>query len=129
WRGDICFSSSIPELAARQPSIGSIRRCRVNPQAGQKAATPAHTLAADRDKALIAITFDLEMSIHYPTWDQMEWNFRKGDLDTAAKKYTIDAARLVKERGGRMHDFLVARVLEQQDVDWLKEMIRDGHHL
>lgn len=98
-------------------------------QAGEKASRVEHSLAADRDKALVAMTFDLEMSMHYPTWDQTEWNFRKGDLDEAAKKYALDAARLVKERGGLMHDFLVARVLEQSDVDWLEEIVREGHHL
>jgi hypothetical protein len=31
------------------------------------------------NKALIAITLDLEMSRHYPTWDQMFWDYEKGN--------------------------------------------------
>src|ERR1039458_3786 len=50
----------------------------------------------NENKALIAITYDLEMSGHYPTWDQLEWNFEKGLLDDASKEYTVKAARRVK---------------------------------
>ena len=80
-------------------------------------------------KALIAITFDLEMSEHYPTWDQMEWNYEKGLLNDAAKDYAVKAARRVKAAGGVMHDFVVGRVLEEEKVDWLQELLRGGHKL
>jgi peptidoglycan/xylan/chitin deacetylase (PgdA/CDA1 family) len=78
-------------------------------------------------KAQIAITFDLEMSRHYPQRGMMEWDFEKGNLDEPTKQYAVDAARIVRERGGVMHFFCVGRVLEQPDVDWLKELAAAGH--
>ncbi len=77
--------------------------------------------------ALISITFDCEMSAHYPTRGQTEWNYRKGDLDEATKQYAVGAARRVAAAGGKMHFFLVGRVLEQPSVAWLQEIIRMGH--
>ncbi len=38
-------------------------------------------LPSGANKALVAITLDLEMSRHYPTWDQMHWDYEKGNLD------------------------------------------------
>lgn len=78
-------------------------------------------------KAQIAITFDLEMSRNFPTWDQLEWDYEKGNLDEATKVYALRAARRVRERGGVMHFFVVGRVLEQKDVGWLREIIAMGH--
>ncbi|NUQ61978.1 MAG: polysaccharide deacetylase family protein [Pirellulales bacterium] len=84
--------------------------------------------AAPGDKqALIAITLDLEMSMHYPTWDMMEWNYEKGNLTSAVKQYTVEAGRRVKAKGGILQCFLLGRVLEQENVDWLKELVREGH--
>jgi len=80
-------------------------------------------------QALIAITLDLEMSRHYPTWDQTHWDYEKGNLDADTKGYAVEAARLVKKRGGLIHFFLVGRVLEQENVDWLRALIREGHSL
>ena len=79
------------------------------------------------DRALIAITLDLEMSRHYPTPDQTHWDYEKGNLDADTKRYAVEAARRVKARGGRIHFFAVGRVLEQENVDWLIELIREGH--
>ncbi len=78
-------------------------------------------------KAQIAITFDLEMSRHYPRRGLTEWDYQKGNLDDATKQYSVEAARIVKARGGLMHFFCVGRVLEQPDVDWLKEISAGGH--
>jgi peptidoglycan/xylan/chitin deacetylase (PgdA/CDA1 family) len=78
-------------------------------------------------KALVAITLDLEMSAQYPRRDMLEWNYRKGDLDDATKKYAIEAGRIVKERGGLIHYFCVGAVLEQPDVGWLKDLAAAGH--
>ena len=57
--------------------------------------------SADRDKALIAITLDLEMSRNFPTWDQTHWDYEKGNLDDATKRYAVEAARRVKATGRR----------------------------
>ncbi|HUG91778.1 MAG TPA: polysaccharide deacetylase family protein, partial [Planctomycetaceae bacterium] len=78
-------------------------------------------------QALIAITLDLEMSRHYPRRGMLEWDYEKGNLDEATKQYAVEAGRLVRERGGVVHYFCVGRVLEQPDVDWLKDLARDGH--
>ena len=39
-----------------------------------------------RDKALIAITLDLEMSRNFPTWETTHWDYHKGDLNDDSKK-------------------------------------------
>jgi peptidoglycan/xylan/chitin deacetylase (PgdA/CDA1 family) len=80
-----------------------------------------------RDKAAIAITFDLEMSRNFPTWETTHWDYEKGNLDADTKAYAVEAAKRVKERGGIMHFFCVGRVLEQENVDWLKGLAADGH--
>jgi hypothetical protein len=77
--------------------------------------------------ARIALTLDLEMSAQYPRRDQTEWNFEKGNLDDATKRYSVAAAKLVTERRGKIHFFCVGRVLEQPDVGWLTEIARLGH--
>lgn len=83
--------------------------------------------AEDDDRALVAISLDLEMSSHYPTWDQTHWNYEKGNLDADTKRYSVDAARRVKAKGGRIHFFAVGQVFEQEDVGWLQEIVREGH--
>jgi len=85
----------------------------------------ASHLAAD--KAYIAITLDLEMSRHYPTWDQMHWDYEKGNLDAPTKRYAVEAARRVKAQGGVIHFFAVGQTMEQEDVGWLKDIVAQGH--
>jgi hypothetical protein len=79
------------------------------------------------DKALVAITLDLEMSRNFPTWDQTHWDYEKGNLDADTKRYTVEACRRVRERGHVIHCFAVGRVLEQEDVAWLKGIAAAGH--
>jgi Polysaccharide deacetylase len=79
------------------------------------------------NKARITITFDLEMSRKYPTRDNIEWDFQKGNLNEPTKKYALDAARLAADRGGLIHFFCVGRVLEQANINWLKEIAAMGH--
>jgi hypothetical protein len=83
--------------------------------------------AADSDKALIAITLDLEMSRNFPTRDVMHWDYEKGNLDSQAKNYSLAAARKVKEYGGKLHFFTVGRVFEQEDISWLDKIVKMGH--
>lgn len=78
-------------------------------------------------KARIAITFDLEMARNFPKWEDMHWDYEKGNLDSAAKEVSVRAGDLVREYGGRLHYFCVASVLEQEDVGWLEKLIADGH--
>lgn len=83
--------------------------------------------AAADDRALVAITLDLEMSRNFPTWEQTHWDYEKGNLDDDTKRYALEAARRVARRGGKMHFFVVGRVFEQADVDWLREIVELGH--
>ncbi len=77
--------------------------------------------------AQIAITLDLEMARNFPKWEDTHWDYEKGNLDEAAKRYAVKTANIVKGHGGRVHFFCVGRVLEQQDVSWLKQLAADGH--
>ncbi|MCC2667701.1 MAG: putative xylanase/chitin deacetylase [Armatimonadetes bacterium] len=90
-----------------------------------RAAAPA----APGGKALIAITLDLEMSRNFPKWDDLHWDYAKGDLNEETKRYAVEAGRRVKARGGVIHYFVVGRVLEQENVEWLAGLARDGHAL
>jgi peptidoglycan/xylan/chitin deacetylase (PgdA/CDA1 family) len=87
----------------------------------------SHVIGAEAKHAQIAITFDLEMSRNFPKWDDTHWDYEKGNLDEATKKYAADAGARVKNRGGRIHYFCVGRVLEQADVSWLSELAKEGH--
>ena len=80
-------------------------------------------------KAQIAITLDLEMSRNFPVWEEMRWDYEKGNLNDEAKRYTVEACHRVKAHGGVLHCFVVGRVLEQENVDWLKEIAAAGHPL
>ena len=80
-----------------------------------------------QSKARIAITLDLEMSRNFPRREDTHWDFEKGNLDDATKKYSVEAAKRVKHQGGKIHFFCVGRVLEQSSVEWLQTIHRDGH--
>jgi hypothetical protein len=103
-------------LAAGFPFASSLR-----------AADERKKLAADKTKALIAITLDLEMSRNFPTWETTHWDYEKGNLNAETKKYAVAACKRVKARGGVLPCFVVGRVLEQENVDWLKGIVKDGH--
>ncbi|HIN96148.1 MAG TPA: chitin deacetylase, partial [Planctomycetes bacterium] len=90
-------------------------------------ATTAVPAPAARPKAQIAITLDLEMSRHYPRRGITEWDYQKGNLDAATKKYALEAGQLVKRQGGLLHYFCVGRVLEQPDISWLQQLSQLGH--
>ena len=79
------------------------------------------------DKAQIAITLDLEMARNFPNWEDTHWDYEKGNLNQAAKDYTLAACQRVKQRGGLIHNFVVGQVFEQENVDWLKEIAEAGH--
>jgi peptidoglycan/xylan/chitin deacetylase (PgdA/CDA1 family) len=78
-------------------------------------------------RAMISITLDLEMSAQYPTQDQVHWNYEKGNLNEETKRYAVEAARRVKQAGGTLHFFVVGRVFEQENIDWLQEIVAAGH--
>jgi peptidoglycan/xylan/chitin deacetylase (PgdA/CDA1 family) len=78
-------------------------------------------------KAQIAITLDLEMARNFPKWEDTHWDYEKGNLSQAAKDYTVEACRRVRNRGWVIHTFVVGQVLEHESVDWLKEIAHEGH--
>jgi peptidoglycan/xylan/chitin deacetylase (PgdA/CDA1 family) len=103
------------------------RRRFIETAAAFSAAAPSLAGSPREDRALIAITLDLEMSRNYPTPDRTHWDYEKGNLDADTRRYTVEAARRVKAHGGRIHFFCVGRVLEQESVEWLEELVREGH--
>jgi hypothetical protein len=83
--------------------------------------------AEDADRALIAVTLDLEMSRNFPTWDDTHWDFEKGNLNAQTKAYAVEACRRVKAAGGVLHCFAVGQVFEQERVEWLQGIVAEGH--
>lgn len=77
--------------------------------------------------ARIAITLDLEMARNFPRWEDTHWDYEKGNLNPAAKRYAAEAGRRVKAHGGVIHYFAVGQLFEQEDLDWLKELNQAGH--
>ena len=95
--------------------------------AGAALAARAGAAATSPAPALIAITLDLEMARNFPRWEDSEWDYEKGNLDAQTKRYAVEAGASVKGHGARVHYFLVGRVLEQPDVDWLTHLLAEGH--
>jgi peptidoglycan/xylan/chitin deacetylase (PgdA/CDA1 family) len=88
---------------------------------------PRPMRAAPVGRAMIAISLDLEMVRNFPHWEDTRWDYEKGNLDEAMKRYAVEAARRVKAHGGRVHFFLVGKALEQENVDWLTGLLEEGH--
>jgi peptidoglycan/xylan/chitin deacetylase (PgdA/CDA1 family) len=95
--------------------------------AGTQSLTAAEPPTPNKRKAQIAITLDLEMSRNFPVWEEMRWDYEKGNLNDESKAYTVEACRRVKSHGGVLHTFCVARVCEQENVDWLRGIAQAGH--
>ena len=87
----------------------------------------ANAEADEKKKAQIVITYDLEMSRHYPKRGITEWDYQKGNLDEATKEYSLESAKRISDLGGKIHYFCVVRVLEQSDISWLTEINELGH--
>lgn len=97
--------------------------------AGAALATPilAMTPAQLRERCLVAITLDLEMSRNFPTWETTHWDYEKGNLNAETKRYAVEAGRRVRRHGGVIHYFAVGQVFEQADVSWLRGLVQAGH--
>ncbi|HSU56297.1 MAG TPA: chitin deacetylase, partial [Candidatus Dormibacteraeota bacterium] len=52
---------------------------------GHSAFTRAQSPPAPRQKALIAITLDLEMARNFPHWEDTHWDYEKGNLQPEMK--------------------------------------------
>ena len=133
--GDV-LHSSLSHSPSFVPESGLSRRRFIRTAAVLGGAASLRLAAADEqpreltaqpERALIAITLDLEMSRNFPTWETTHWDYEKGNLDEPTKRYCVAAARRVAAHGGVIHFFAVGRVLEQEDVGWLEEIARGGH--
>ena len=111
----------------RRQFVGTALAAAALPWARRPISAAAPDDVKKQTPALVAITLDLEMSRHYPTWEQMHWDYEKGNLDDATKKYALAAARRVHDRGGVIHFFALGRTLEQENIDWLREILEMGH--
>lgn len=107
-------------LAATTTAGAGLLLPRLTTAAEAPAAKPAR-------QALIAITFDLEMARNFPRWEDTHWDFEKGNLNEETKRYAVEAGRRVKAHGGVIHYFVVGRVFEQENVEWLAQLAHDGH--
>lgn len=96
-------------------------------QATAIALAPAIATAEPKQKAQIVITYDLEMSRHYPKRGMTEWDYQKGNLDEATKTYSLESAKRISDLGGKIHYFCVGRVLEQSNIKWLTDIHELGH--
>ena len=56
--------------------------------------TPISVQSGSANKALIAITLDLELSAQYPTKDQVHWNYEKGNLNDETPVHINELERL-----------------------------------
>jgi peptidoglycan/xylan/chitin deacetylase (PgdA/CDA1 family) len=95
--------------------------------AGLGVACAAARTAVPRQRALVAITLDCEMSRNFPTWDETHWDYEKGNLNDETKRYALEACRRVRRMGGVAHCFVVGRSLEQAEVGWLRGIVAAGH--
>src|ERR1700751_6035107 len=120
--------NSIPPNISRRQFIASSTLVGSSLLAGNASGQAKATeKQAGQKKAQIAITLDLEMARNFPRWEDTHWDYEKGNLNEETKRYAVEAARRVKARGGVIHFFLVARALEQENVDWLADIARQGH--
>ena len=80
-----------------------------------------------RSPALVAITLDLEMARNFPRWEDTGWDYEKGNLNEESKRYSVEVGRRVRGAGGLVHYFAVGQTFEQENVDWLSSLVKDGH--
>ncbi len=74
----------------------------------------------------LSLTFDIEMTPNFPYWTS-RWNHRKGEIDEATKLYLRKMSEIAKSYGVKLQFFLVGSALEDPDIDYLKQLVDDGH--
>ena len=63
----------------------------------------------------------------FPPLEDTHWDYEKGNLNQAAKDYAVNAGRPREETRRCDSHVRVGQVLEQENVDWLKEIAAEGH--
>ena len=74
----------------------------------------------------LSLTFDIEMTPNFPYWTS-KWNHRKGEIDEGTKLYLRRMSEIAKSYGVKLQFFLVGSALEDPDIDYLKQLVADGH--
>ncbi len=74
----------------------------------------------------LSLTFDIEMTPNFPYWTSA-WNHRKGQIDEGTKLYLRRMSEIAKGYGVKLQFFLVGSALEDPDIDYLKQLVDDGH--
>ena len=74
----------------------------------------------------LSLTFDIEMTPNFPYWTS-KWNHRKGEIDEGTKLYLRRMSEIAKSYGVKLQFFLVGSALEDPDIDYLKQLVDDGH--
>ena len=118
-------AGALASAAYAAGAAGALRRVRAQDSGPGTVLGPEFEEHAGR--ALIGITLDLEMSRNFPRWEDTHWDYEKGNLNRPTKEYTLRAADRIAESGGPLHTFVVGRVFEQAGVEWLEQLIDDGH--
>ncbi|MBL8815915.1 MAG: polysaccharide deacetylase family protein [Planctomyces sp.] len=99
------------------------------PGLNETSAILAGIAQVSQKSARVAVSLDLEMSRNFPNWEDTHWDYEKGNLDDATKAYAVEAARRVKSAGGRIHFFALGQTMEQENIDWLLNLISEGHQI
>jgi peptidoglycan/xylan/chitin deacetylase (PgdA/CDA1 family) len=94
---------------------------------GAVATGPNARASSGANQAMVAISLDLEMCRNFPNWDDLHWDYEKGNLNAETKRYALEAARRVKQAGGVVHFFALGQTFEQPDIGWLREIVDAGH--
>ncbi|HVU86235.1 MAG TPA: polysaccharide deacetylase family protein [Pirellulales bacterium] len=118
-----------PNLAGRLARRDFLRASAAAVLGGAALARRGAANQSQPGTALVAITLDLEMSRNFPRWEDTHWDYEKGNLNDESKAYTVEACRRIKAAGAVAHLFAVGRVCEQENLDWLRQLAADGHHV
>ena len=123
-RGSLTSEETNDAIARLRPRRDAVPGAAAAGSPGRPAAGPRRPRApADDDKALIAITLDLEMSRQLPDLGPDALGLREGEPRRRDQALRRRGRRRVKAAGGVIHFFAVGQTMEQEDVGWLKEIV------
>jgi peptidoglycan/xylan/chitin deacetylase (PgdA/CDA1 family) len=76
----------------------------------------------------LSLTFDIEMCTNFPYWTSV-WDHRKGQIDDGTKQHITRIAGVGRNHGVKLQFFVVGSALEDDDLDYLRGLVADGHAL
>ena len=74
----------------------------------------------------LSLTFDIEQCTNFPYWTCV-WDHRKGAVDAETKRYVGKLADVAGEAGVKFQWFALGSSFEDDDVDYLRRLVVDGH--